>query len=129
LTVRWESALPVQEAELKAHTVNAPTLDEGHYAIVVLGLPARMASGDPKVSQDRLRPLAELKRDGKKTVRSSDARILSTDDGPIVVFLFPRSQEISLKDSRVEFGAHIGRLELKQDFAPSEMTYAGKLEL
>jgi hypothetical protein len=129
LTVRWESALPVQEAQLKIHSANAPAIDEAHYAIVVLGLPSRMASGDPQNSADRLKPQAELKLDGKKTIRSSDARILPRDDGPVVVFLFPRSQEISLKDAQVEFEAHIGRLRLTLVFELNEMLYAGKLEL
>jgi len=129
LTVRWESALPVQEAQLKIRSTNAPAMDEAHYAIVVLGLPSRMANGDPQDSADRLKPQAELKRQGKKTIRSSEARVLPRDDGAVVVFLFPRSQEISLKDAQVEFGAHIGRLRLTQVFELHEMLYAGKLEL
>jgi hypothetical protein len=129
LTVRWESALPVQEAQLRIHSVNAPAMDEAHYAIVVLGLPSRMLNGDPQETADRLKPQAELKCNGKKSIRSSEARILPRDDGPILVFLFPRSQEISPRDAQVEFEAHIGRLRLTQVFELNEMLYAGKLEL
>src|SRR5665213_2554233 len=43
LTLRWESALPVREAELKARDIAAPTLDdEDHYAIAVYGIPRGM---------------------------------------------------------------------------------------
>jgi hypothetical protein len=121
--VRWESALPVQEAQLKVRDTGAPSVDEAHYAIVVLGVPGRM-TGD-----GRAKPHAELRRSGKKAVRSSEARVLQRDDGSIVVFLFPRSAEITSGDKQVDFDAHIGPLELKQTFELSEMTYAGKLAL
>jgi hypothetical protein len=51
LKVRWESAMPIREAELKTRDTNAPTVDESHYAIAVYGVPSRMASGDPQSSQ------------------------------------------------------------------------------
>jgi len=127
--VRWESALPVQEAELKSRDANAPSVDEGHYAIAVLGLPTRMVGSDPQDSARRPKPQAELKRNGKKAIRPSDVRVLSRDDGPVVLFLFPRSKEITLADEQIEFGARIGPLELKQTFELTEMKYAGKLEL
>lgn len=41
LTVRWESALPVQAVELKARNVNTPSMDDDHYAIAVYGIPSR----------------------------------------------------------------------------------------
>lgn len=129
LTVRWESALPVQEAELKSRDANAPSVDEGHYAVAVLGLPTRMVGSDPQDSAGRPKPQAELRRHGKKTIRPSSVRVLSRDDGPLVLFLFPRSREITLADKQVEFRARIGRLELKQTFELGEMKYAGKLEL
>jgi hypothetical protein len=51
------------------------------------------------------------------------------DDGPVIVYLFPRSNEITKKDGQVAFGAEIGRLKFTQDFVPDEMVYQGKLEL
>jgi hypothetical protein len=124
LTVRWASALPVQEAELKAHESGGPYGDDSHYAITVLGFPSRMADAG-----DRLKPKGELKIEGKKTIKASDVKVLSRENGPIVVFLFPRSKEISPKDKQVEFGATVGSMEFKQVFALSEMTYEGKLEI
>jgi hypothetical protein len=124
LTVRWESALPIQEALLKTHDNNAPSMDEGQYAIAVFGIPSRLGAnpeGHPK-------PEGELKLNGKK-IKPSDVRVIPRDEGQIVVFLFPRTKEIPRDQDEVEFSAHIGMLELKTTFQPHEMTYAGKLEL
>jgi hypothetical protein len=129
VTVRWESALPVQEAELKSGNPNAPLMDEDHYAILVLGLPARWARGDADSDASRLKPHAELKRPGGKAIRSSSSRVLTRDDGPVVVFLFPRSQEIPSSDQQIEFEGQIGPLEVNQQFQLNEMTFDGKLQL
>jgi len=129
LKVRWESALPVREAELKARDTTAPTLEEGQYAIAVYGVPSRMANADSKSLSDQLKKQAALKRDGKKDLKPSNVEILQREDGPVIVYLFPRSKEITQQDRRVEFEAHIGRLEFSQAFFLDDMVYQGKLEL
>ena len=50
LTLRWESAMPVRTAELKAHDNDAPVIDDKHYAIAVYGVPNYLLNGDPKMS-------------------------------------------------------------------------------
>src|SRR5580704_1803965 len=45
--VRWESALPVRAAELKAHEPEPPTLEGEGYEIAVYGLPGTYFKGDP----------------------------------------------------------------------------------
>ena len=127
LTVRWESALPVQQALLRTHDADAPSIDEGHYAITVMGLPTRLAN-NPQMSEKELKGHAQLKRNGKK-IKPSDVRVLSRDQGLVIVYLFPRSKEITQKDHDVEFGAHMGRFEITEQFQPTEMVYNGKLEL
>ena len=129
LTLRWESALPIRSAELKARDINAPTLDEDHYAIAVYGVPRGMVGGDSKTLSDQLKKDAALKRDGKKDLKPSSVDVLEREDGPVVVYLFPRSKEITREDKRVEFDAKIGRLEFTESFFPEDMTYLGKLEL
>src|SRR3954470_22864575 len=84
LTVRWESALPIQEAELKTKITNAPTIDEGHYGIAVYGIPTRMGAS----SDGKPKPEGTLTINGKK-VKASSSQILPRDDGQVVVFLFP----------------------------------------
>jgi hypothetical protein len=129
LHIRWESALPVREAELKARETTAPTVDEGYYAIAVYGVPERMANGDPKTIGNELKKQAAIKREGKKDLKPSSVEVLQREDGPVIVYVFPRSAEITAQDKRLDFHAKIMRLELTQSFYPDQMTYQGKLEL
>ena len=59
----------------------------------------------------------------------TSVEVLQRDDGPVVLYLFPRSKEITRQDKRIQFDARIGRLQLTQSFYPEDMTYQGKLEL
>ena len=129
LKLRWESALPVREAELKTRDTNAPTLDQDHYAIAVYGIPARMANGDPKHLADQYKSNAAIKRDGKKDLKPSSVEVLQREDGPLVVYLFPKSKEIGSADKRLEFNAKIGRLEVNESFFVEDMVFQNKLEL
>jgi hypothetical protein len=130
LHLRWESAFPIREAELKSHDSNAPTLDDdAHYAIAVYGVPSRMSSGNSRSATDQLKKLAAIKRDGKKDLKPSSVEVLERESGPVIVYLFPRSKEITLKDKRIEFDAKIGRLQFTQSFYVEDMFFGGKLEL
>ena len=121
LTLRWESAKPIQDAQLKAKNIDAPQVDSGHYAVTVYGLSTRFLNAD--------KPKAELKKDGKTVIKQSDFKILRRDEGNMMVFLFPRNKEISTKDKRVEFHAVIGQMEIRESFYVADMVYDGKLEL
>lgn len=66
LRLRWESALPVRLAELKAHEVDPPTLAGEGYRIAVYGIPGGDFKDDPKKLGEPLKGLAALKREGKK---------------------------------------------------------------
>ena len=129
VTIRWESALPVQEAELKTADGNAPIVDEANYALAIVGLPNRLANGDPQALAKQWKGQAKLKRSGKEDIKPSEVRVLPRDEGLVVMFLFSRTNEITASDREVEFEAVIGPLELKQIFTLREMSYAGKLEL
>ncbi len=129
LTLRWESALPMRAAQLKSGDVNAPTIDDDHYAIAVYGLPDHLLGSDPQTFIERLRPEGSLKREGKKTIAASEVKLLPRDNGSVVVFYFPRKIEISAKDGEIEFAGHVGLIEFTQSFTLGDMTFAGKLEL
>jgi hypothetical protein len=129
LTLRWESALPVREAELKARDVDAPTLDENHYAIAVIGVPREMLKADSRAMEGELKKQVTLKRDGKKDLKPSSVEIHQREDGPIILFLFPKSAEISKTDRHAEFDAQIGRLKFSDTFDMEDMVYLGRLEL
>jgi len=123
VTVRWESALPIQDALLKSKETGTPSIDDDHYAISVIGVPNRIANSDSA------KPKAELKREGKKTIKSSDARVVAREKGSMVVFLFPRSQEITAQDNKITLEAKVGRMKVTQTFYLSDMNYRGKLAL
>ena len=130
LTLRWESALPVREAELKALEVGAPTLDdEDHYAIAVYGIPRGMLRDDSKIMAEDLKRQAVLKRDGKKDTKPSRVEILLRGDGPVVLYLFPKSAEFDWRDHKIEFDAQLPGLKFTQAFSFDDMTFHGKLEL
>jgi hypothetical protein len=127
--VRWESALPIREAELKARETAAPDVDENHYAIAVYGLPTRLAKPDPQSFSDRLKGQASIKREGQKEIKPSGVQVIQRENDLVIVFLFPRTKEITAKDSRAEFEAQIGQYQITQSFHLDEMTYQGKTEL
>lgn len=130
LTLRWESALPIREAELKTKDNNAPTLeDESHYAIAVYGVPLTMLKSDFKSQADDCKKKSALKRDGKKDIKPSSVQVLRREDGPVVLFLFPRKDEITADDRRVEFDAEINHLSLTQSFYLEDMSFQGKTAL
>jgi hypothetical protein len=129
LKLRWESALPIRLAELKAHEIEPPTLGGDGYYIAVYGIPGGDVKGDPKQLGDPLKNLAALKREGKKDVRPIRVEVFPREGGVVVVYVFPLSVEITKNDQRVQFEAHIGRIVFEHSFELSEMEFAGKLEL
>lgn len=128
LHLRWESALPIREAELKAREINAPVVDEDRYGIAVYGIPSHFMK-DPQNAGDRLKGQAAIKREGQKDLKPAHVDVIVRDDGLVIVFLFARTKEISASDSRIEFNALIGPYQISQQFHVDQMIYQGKLEL
>jgi hypothetical protein len=63
-------------------------------------------------------------------IRIKRVEILRRDDGTAtIVYLFPRSVEITKKDGRLLFMAQIGRLFVSQFFYTDQMQLQGQLEL
>src|ERR1035437_2712825 len=129
LRLRWESALPVRLAELKSHEIEPPTLEGDGYRIAVYGIPGGEFKGDPQRLGEPLKNLAALKREGKKDVKPASVEVFQRENGAVVVYLFLLSAEITRKDRRIQFEAHIGRIVFAQNFELSEMEFMGKLEL
>jgi hypothetical protein len=129
LRLRWESALPVRVAEMKAHEANAPAVDEDHYAIAVYGVPDRLVSGSSQSLASQLKKDAVIKRSGKPDLKPSSVEVQQRDSGPLIVYLFPRSKEITRQDKRIDFDVKIGRLKFTQPFFVDDMMYQGKLEM
>lgn len=126
--VRWESALPVRAAELKAREEDLPEWEGAVYAIAIYDVPGLDAN--QKSLPKWLGKEAYLKRDGKKDLKPVGVNLLPQEGGlTTIVYLFPRSEEITAEDQRVEFTAVFGRLSLAQYFYPVQMQFQGKLEL
>jgi hypothetical protein len=129
LKLRWESAIPVQIAELKSHEAEPPTMEGDGYRIAVYGIPGGGFKGDPTKLGAPLKNLAALKREGKKDVRPISVEVFQRENGLVVVYLFPLSAEITRKDRQIQFEAHIGRIVVAQTFELNEMEFMGKLAL
>lgn len=129
LTLRWESALPMREAELKAHDAGAPALDEDHYVIAVYGIPSRDLTDDSEKMAGALKKLAFLKPEVKRNLKPSSVEILLREDGSVVVYSFPKSDEINWRDHRIDFTAQIAKFKVVQSFSTDDMLFQGKLEL
>jgi hypothetical protein len=130
LNIRWESAFPVRTAELKAHDFESPDWDGEAYVLAVYDVPDLKVGANQKAEAALLKQVAFLKREGKKDLKPSSVELMQEPNGlAIVVYVFPRTPEISLEDERVEFVAQINRLSLAQYFFPAEMELQGKLEL
>ena len=127
--LRWESALPVRLAELKAHEMEPPVLEGDGYQIAVYGVPGGDFKGDPEKLGGPLKEGAALRREGKKDVKPVRVEVFQRADGLVVAFLFPMSAELTKKDGQVEFEAHIGRVVVVHRFDLTEMEFMGKLEL
>jgi hypothetical protein len=126
--VRWESALPVRAAELKAREQDLPEWEGSVYAIAVYDVPG--LSANQKSLMKALAKEAYLKREGKKDLKPVGVNLLPQEGGlTTIVYLFPRSEEITTADKQVEFAAVFGRLSLAQYFYPAQMRFQGKLEI
>ena len=130
LAIRWESALPVQAAELRTHDTSAPELDGEDYAIAVYAVSLKLASVELKGLEDDLKKLAVLKVEGRKDFRPTRVVAVELGGGMAnVIYFFPRSAHITAEDQRLVFEAQVGRILFAQYFYPAEMKFLGKLEL
>jgi len=134
LTVRWESALPVQAAEIKTHDNSAPELDGEDYAIAVYAVSLKLASIELKGLEDALKKVAVLKIEGRTEGKAEfrPSRVVAVELGggmANVIYFFPRSAHITAEDQRLTFEGQVGRILFAQYFYPAEMKFLGKLEL
>ncbi len=129
LTLRWESALPMREADRKARETGFPTLDEDHYAIAVFGFPRSSVMDDSKKTVAALKKQAVLTPVGKRDIKPSSVEILLREDGPVVVYSFPKLDDITWRDHHINFTAQVAKLRVAQSFSTDDMFFHGKLEL
>lgn len=129
LKLAWESAPPVQLAELKLPAFDAPVIEGEGYKIAVYGVPDASFADNPEKLGQPLKRTAALKREGRQDVRPDKVDVLRKKSGIVVVYLFPPSAEIIEKDGEVEFAAQIGRVIVNHTFHLSDMKFLGRLAL
>jgi hypothetical protein len=134
-TVRWESALPIQDA-MKS---GPPEQLEGHYAISVNGIPlmggARYQGEDDSASSrkqeqddmDRLKGLSSLQVKGKDHVQAGVALRQVSSGSSFLIGFSKELLPLHTQDSEVIFTSQIGRLVVKAQFLLKEMQYHGEL--
>jgi len=126
VTVRWESAFPVRAAESKLGEMNVSGGLDDYYAIAVHDLRPPFRWNLAK----ELKGVAFLKRDNKKDLKPSRVLVVPRANGlATLVYLFPRSVEITKKDRSLLFVAQVGRLFISTNFIPEEMRLHGELQL
>jgi hypothetical protein len=128
LLLRWETALPVRVARLKAHMAELPTLNIDAYSLAVYGVPRGNFKGDPLKLGKPLRDQAILRRAGKKDVKPAVVEVFQGENGPIIVYEFSKGLEIGKDDKVLYFSAVIGRISFTQSFDTDAMHFDGNLE-
>ncbi|MDP8989386.1 MAG: hypothetical protein M3N41_04810, partial [Acidobacteriota bacterium] len=143
-TVRWESALPIQEALRIGASDEKPNADfEKYYVIaLIVDLPANGERRRPNAASDddddsgtradrRLQELKESARlerkDGPISLEKVEEGSRVGSRGPGVYFYFDRKADVSMDDKFVNFSTKLGRMEIKAKFTMKEMSYHGKL--
>ncbi len=136
LNMSWRSSLPLRKAlvksrlsgstEVPAEAQQLLSKEQEEYVVVVSGLPARIA----RQIQDPVRLNRSTLKAGKKapiTPKAVDfqSRTQSVD----VLFIFPKTDPITLDDKEVELDLKLGTMEAKRKFNLKDMVYNGKLEL
>jgi hypothetical protein len=125
VTVRWESAPPVRSAAAKVGEPALPDWTARYYAIAVHDLrpPFRWNL------ENQLKGVAYLKWE-KRSLKPARVLVVPRAEGlATLVYLFPRSVEVTKKDRTLDFVAQIGRLFVATQFIPDEMRLDGQLQL
>jgi len=143
--VRWESALPIQEALRIGASDEQPNPEfEKYYVLALIGdLPAnggrRRSGGNSDDDDDSTarsdRRLDEFKESARLERKDGPVRLEKVEEGsrvgsrgPGVYFYFARKDDISMDDDKVvTFSTKLGRMEIKAKFTMKEMLYHGKL--
>lgn len=138
-TVRWESALPLKEARVRAKygseagtSAEAKKIletEEPNYVISVSGPFGKALGGDAENLKKQAMADAALIFKGKDPIKPVDFMVQPGNGGAVAVFAFPKSAALSLDDKEVEFSAKFASIPVKQKFQLKNMMFAGKLEL
>jgi len=139
LMVRWESALPVKQARVKArYGLEAATspeakkileTNENAYVISVSGLGRGAARGDSDALKKQAMADAALMVKGKDPIKPVNFMLQRVNNGVVAVFAFPKTEALAIEDKEVEFRAKLDSMTVQSRFQLKNMIIGGKLEL
>jgi hypothetical protein len=136
--VRWESAQPLRDVPSREQIARQPEnleeLSREFYVITAFNLPivgrGQQSDNIPVDQiQARLQQVTSLQRKGKEPIVPARVEILPATEGPVIAFLFPRSENIVLEDKEVTFESAPGPFDVKTKFKLKDMVYQGQLAL
>ncbi|HJN42906.1 MAG: hypothetical protein QGI10_15125 [Vicinamibacterales bacterium] len=135
LIVRWQSALPVRQAAVRAQIGSdgavgpeaQAVLDQNApgYFVVVSGVPGQFG----RLSSEALMVDARLERKGAEPIRPVQAAAQREGRGVALAYVFPKDDAIVLADKDVEFVTKVGDTTIKRKFKLEDMVYNDQLEL
>jgi hypothetical protein len=139
LIVRWQSAMPIREAVVKAKFGNEATtspeakkaLEEpvNHYILAVGGVPKGALQGDAEELKKQMLAQSMLLIKGRDPIKPVDFMTQDSGHTAEVLFAFPKTMPITEDDKEVEFIVKIGDFSIKQRFRLKDMLINGKLDL
>jgi hypothetical protein len=138
LVIRWQSALPVKQALVRAsataeggsdQTKQFLDREETHYVIAVAGLPdvVVMSMGD---DPNQLAKAARIDRGKNRSPLVPEKVEKQQQDRQVTLyFFFPRGEPITLEDKSVEFVLTLREFDAKRQFKLQDMVYRGELAI
>jgi hypothetical protein len=136
LNMSWRSALPLRKAIVKSRVGSATEVpaeaqqllskEQEEYIVVVSGVPARIAR---QIQDSTILNRSTLKAGKKVPVTPKAVDFQTRTQSVDVLFIFPKTDPITLEDREVEVDLKLGTMEAKRKFNLKDMVYNGKLEL
>jgi hypothetical protein len=134
LTISWRSALPTKQALVR----NQVGLDrpippdsqlilerqEDFYIVSLSGLPLSYSRATGSLKNETF-----LQPAHRAPISPSSTIIQPVKDTVMLLFAFPRTDPITLKDKEVEFVTKLGEIVIRKTFNLKSMVFHGELEL
>ena len=139
VTITWSSALPIKQALVRQVVGRDAALlpdheqllaqNEPFYAVSVVGLPPGFAVFGSMV--DAIRSETMLKRKNEEPIPPEQIQLFrdEADQSIRAMFLFPKTDAITLDDKDVEFITKFGDTDVKKKFKLEDMVFEGQLAL
>jgi hypothetical protein len=134
LTISWRSALPMKQAFVRNQVgLERPIppdsqlileRQEEFYVVSLSGLPQSYSRATGTLKNETF-----LERPHKDPISPSSTIIQPVKDTVMLVFAFPRTDPITLKDREVEFVTKLGQIVIRKKFNLKSMVFHGELEL